>query len=218
MSKRFFYILKGYIVLQCVWMISIYGQTRPLSSEDAIQRLLQGNERYVKDELEYPNQSMIRREAVINTQKPFAVIVGCSDSRVPPEIIFDQGLGDLFIIRVAGNVIGPIELDSIEYAALCLEASVVLVLGHESCGAVSAVVNNQAQVIPSIAKLIKPAVEIAKRDKGDLLENAIKENVELVVNHLKKRKNIRDLIKKNKMKVIGGYYDLNTGKVNILGI
>lgn len=187
-----------------------------LSSSEAIQKLLEGNQRYVLDELEHPNRSVIRREAISSRQTPFAIIVGCSDSRVSPEIIFDQGLGDLFIVRVAGNVIGSIELDSIEYAALCLDASVVLVLGHENCGAVSAVVDHNTQFIKSIAKLIEPAVKIARQEDGNLLENAVKENVRLVISGLKKRKDIKTLIKKNKIKVIGGYYNLNTGKVEMI--
>lgn len=204
------------MIVQVVVTISAFSKEGRISSSEAIQRLLEGNQRYALDELEHPNRTPMRREAVSCKQSPFAIIVGCSDSRVSPEIIFDQGLGDLFIVRVAGNVIGPIELDSIEYAALFLDSSVVLVLGHEHCGAVTAVLENKTQPIKSIAKLIEPAVKIAKKESGDVLENSIKENVRLVVNRLRKRKDIKALIEENKIKVIGGYYDLNTGKVEMI--
>ena len=92
-------------------------------------------------------------------QKPFAIILGCSDSRVSPEILFDQGIGDLFIVRVAGNVAGPVELDSIEYAALYLKSSLVLVLGHENCGAITAVLDGQTKEIEHVADLIAPAIQ-----------------------------------------------------------
>lgn len=204
------------ILIQIAATISAFSKENRISSSESIQRLLEGNHRYVLDELEHPNTTPTRRDAISSKQTPFAIIVGCSDSRVSPEIIFDQGLGDLFIVRVAGNVIGPIELDSIEYAALCLDSSVVLVLGHENCGAVTAVLNKNTQFIKSIAKLIEPAVKIARKESGNTLENSIKENVRLVISRLKKRKEIKALIDENKIKVIGGYYDLNTGKVEMI--
>lgn len=185
-------------------------------SDKALQTLIEGNQRYVKDQLEHPNRTSERREAITHTQKPFAVIVGCSDSRVSPEILFDQGVGDLFVVRVAGNVVGPLELDSIDYAVHVLGSSVVLVLGHESCGAVTAVVEDQIQTIPAIAKLIKPAVEKAKKESKEVIKHAIFANVQMVVEQLKKKKALSSLIEKKKLQVVGGYYNLKTGKVDLL--
>lgn len=102
--------------------------------QEVMNQLMEGNDRFVQDALEHPNRDQERRAAIAAKQYPIAVIVGCSDSRVSPEIIFDQGVGDLFVVRVAGNVIGPLELDSIEYGVLHLRAKVVLIVGHENCG------------------------------------------------------------------------------------
>lgn len=157
----------------CVFMATVNA----LSPEKALERLVQGNRRFISDKLKHPNRTGMRREAIKTTQQPFAIILGCSDSRVSPEIIFDQGLGDLFIIRVAGNVIDAVGIDSIEYAANHLGSSIMLVLGHEKCGAVSAVVSNQSSDIPTIARLIEPAVEKTRNLQGDHLFNAITENI-----------------------------------------
>lgn len=183
--------------------------------EEALRRLIQGNERYAEDRMQHPDRTKMRREAVTQRQNPFAIIVGCSDSRVPPEIIFDQGLGDLFVVRVAGQVVGPIELDSIGFAAEYLGSSVILVLGHESCGAVTAVLNDNTQDIESVAGLIKPAIEKAK-EKG--LEQAIKANVRHVVKELKEKKLFKRYISEGHITVAGGYYHLSTGKVEMLDL
>lgn len=184
--------------------------------KEALERLIQGNQRFASDEMEHPNRTGMRREAIKLTQKPFAIILGCSDSRVPPEIIFDQGLGDLFIIRVAGNVIDAVGINSIEFAAKALGASIVLVLGHEKCGAVTAVVDNQASDIPTIAKLIEPAVEKARSLEGDYLVNAIIENVHQTVEEIQRSPILAKLIEEKKLKIVGGYYHLETGKVRLL--
>ena len=131
-----------------------HGELDPMNGSLAIERLLAGNRRHAESRQQHPRQTPERRVEVTEGQDPFAIILGCSDSRVAPEIIFDQGLGDLFIIRVAGNVIDAVGVDSIEFAANHLGASIVLVLGHENCGAVSAVVTNQASDIPTVARLI----------------------------------------------------------------
>ena len=184
--------------------------------ETNFQRLIEGNQRYTQGTLKHPNRYQESRSLTVTTQEPFAIILGCSDSRVPPEILFDQGIGDLFTVRVAGNVAGPIELASIEYAALYLGSSVLLVLGHKNCGAVKAVLDGNTQDIEPIAQLINPAVKKAQSEPGSTLENAIKDNVDHVVNQLKDVPLIKDLIQKKKLIVAGGYYDLATGKVEIL--
>ena len=187
-----------------------------LTPDLALQKLMEGNARSASDQLLHPNRTVERREAIVAQQNPFAVIVGCSDSRVPPEIIFDQGLGDLFIVRVAGNVIGPIELDSIEYAVKYLGASLILVMGHQNCGAVTAVLAGQTQEIEDVANLIEPAL---KGKKNLSVDTAVKANVIHVVDYLKSLGNkscVGYLAKEGKLKVAGGYYDLSTGKVTLL--
>jgi carbonic anhydrase len=128
-------------IFEAVLFMTFLGQLSldAMTCEMGLQRLKEGNQRYVEDKLIHPDRTSERREALQSKQQPFAIIVGCSDSRVAPEIVFDQGVGDLFIVRVAGNVVGPIELDSIEYAAEYLKSCLIVVMGHQNCGAVDAV-------------------------------------------------------------------------------
>lgn len=195
--------------------ISLFSSAFAITPDVALQRLMQGNDRYAKDLLEHPDRTSIRREAIVAQQKPFAIILGCSDSRVAPEILFDQGIGDLFVVRVAGNVAGPIEIDSIEYSAKYLGSCIIVVLGHENCGAVNAVLQGQTQDIEAIAEKIQPAVTKCKGIQNPL-QSCIKANVKSVVAQLNESPKIMTLIKQNKIKVVGGYYSLNTGKVEIL--
>lgn len=186
--------------------------------KDAIKILKEGNRRYTQGKSIHPRQTSRRRKELSKGQKPFAVIVGCSDSRVPPEIIFDQGIGDLFVIRVAGNIVDDVALGSIEYAVEHLGTGLVVVLGHSKCGAVSATVQGGEAHghIGSIVETIKPSVEKAKKQKGDILNNSIKNNVEAVVKSIKTAKPIiTRLIKENKLKVVGAYYDIDSGIVDI---
>jgi carbonic anhydrase len=181
--------------------------------DHALQRLVEGNQRYINDKLLHPDRTKDRRESVSSKQTPLAIILGCSDSRVSPEIIFDQGLGDLFIVRVAGNVLGSIELNSIEFAADKLQASLILVLGHENCGAVSAVLNNDTKDIKSIASLIQLAL---KNTSNLSLEAAVKDNVRYVMQSLKQSPILTNLIQQNKLKIHGGYYNLDHGTVSFI--
>ncbi|EGK90324.1 carbonic anhydrase [Microcoleus vaginatus PCC 9802] len=184
----------------------------------ALQKLMDGNKRFVDKKRQSPNQDFGRLTEVAKTQKPFAAILGCADSRFPSEIIFDQGLGDLFVCRVAGNVATPEEIGSLEFGTLVLGAKVLVVIGHKRCGAVDATIKG-AQVpgqIGSLLDAIKPAVESSKNQTGDKLENASKANVVLQANKLKASPVISKLIEENKLKVVGGYYDLDTGTVTIL--
>lgn len=182
-----------------------------VDSEQALILLKEGNARYMKDQTTCPDRGQIRREAVFSRQKPFATIVGCSDSRVPPEILFDQGIGDLFVVRVAGNVVGPFEIDSIDYSVIYLGSSLIVVLGHENCGAVKAVLDNTTTNIEAIAKFIAPAIQDDHK-----LDKAIKANVRQVVKLLRENPVIARLIKENKVKVVGGYYNLDSGKVDFI--
>ncbi len=190
-----------------------------LSPDQALQKLMDGNKRYVTNKVLHPDATPERRAELAKGQHPYAVVLGCADSRVPPEIIFDEGLGDIFVVRVAGNIADDAVLGSIEYAVEHLGAPLVLVLGHESCGAVKATVEGGEAPghIGSLIEEIKPAVEMAKKEKGDLLNNAIKDNVRLVVAELKESKPIlSELVEKRKIKIVGGRYDLDTGVVEMV--
>jgi len=190
-----------------------------LNSEQALLSLKEGNERFISKKCTHPNQSAERQDEVVKGQHPFAAILSCSDSRVPPEIIFDQGIGDLFIIRVAGNILSDEILGTIEYAAEHLGIPLVLVLGHQKCGAVQAAVSG-GEVPGKIQRLVEalqPAVAKAKSLSGDPVENAVRANVEQTVELLKKSKPIMaELIHEGKVKVVGGYYSLETGRVTVL--
>jgi carbonic anhydrase len=185
----------------------------------AIKMLMEGNERYVNNKPQVSNQLEKKRKGLLSSQAPFAIIIGCSDSRVPPEIIFDQSLGDIFVVRIAGNVVGPLEMDSIEFAADKLFCPLIFVLGHQGCGAVNAVLAGKAvdDDLQHIAPLIQKAVDASKNLPGDRLKNAIVANVQLNMSRLEKNTVLKSLIDKKKLKVIGGYYDLQSGKVEQLG-
>lgn len=187
------------------------------ANDPYLQRLIDGNERFVEAKMKNPNQTPERRVETIAGQEPFAAIVGCADSRVPPEIIFDQGIGDLFVVRVAGNVIGPIELDSIHFAALGLGSSVILVMGHQDCGAVNAVVQGNAKGIEAVANLIEPSVEMERRlNAKNLLEASIKQNAQQMRDLLLKSPALQAPIKDKKLTIYAGYYNKETGRVEIL--
>lgn len=182
-----------------------------ITPEIALKRLMNGNERFAQEKAIHPIDSSFRREATVEKQRPFAVILGCADSRTPPEIIFDQGLGDLFVIRVAGNVLDPLVLDSIEYSIIYNKSSLVMVLGHENCGAVSAVLENNVKDIPTVASLIEPNIRSTKS-----VEDAVKANVVATANKLKNSPVLAKFIETGKVGVVGAYYSLRTGKVDLV--
>lgn len=186
-----------------------------LTPDSAIAELLQGNKRFSSQKLNQPNRSSFRLREVASGQKPFAAILGCADSRVPAEIVFDQGLGDLFVVRVAGNVATPEEIGSLEYGTLVLGAKVILVLGHQRCGAVKAAMDNQPVPgqIGSILKHIKPLPVASKNQPGDLLKATTIANVKNQIAILKASPVVTDLIKSGKLKIVGGFYNLDTGIV-----
>jgi len=189
------------------------------NSEKALARLMAGNRRYVNSKQTHPDQSPDRRIALQEGQHPFAVILGCADSRVPPEVIFDQGLGDLFTVRIAGNVLDDIILGSIEYAELHLFVPLIMVLGHSGCGAVQATVSvgDLEGHLPSLTDAIKPALELVKEQPGNLVNNAAKKNALMVAEQIKQRgEHFSQLIDEGKLLVVAAYYDLETGIVELL--
>jgi len=181
-----------------------------------LQKLIDGNKRYVAGKQVYPNQSAEHRVEVAQAPHPFAVILSCSDSRVPPEIIFDQGIGDLFVIRVAGNLLNKEITGSIEYAVEYFGTRLIVVMGHTKCGAVTAAIQNGdfPGLINSLVNAIRPAVEKAKSIPGDLLNNTVNENINMVVGKLKSIAPVLNtLYGKGELEIIGACYDVEDGKV-----
>lgn len=189
-----------------------------LNTDAALQKLIEGNQRFVEHKPQYPDQSAARLQEVAQAQHPFATILCCADSRVPTEIIFDQGIGDIFDVRVAGNIVTPETLGSIEYAVVLLGTPLLMVLGHERCGAVTAAVQNGSLLgeIGSFVKAIKPAVTRVKDQPGDAVENAVVANVQYQLERLKRSELLTEQIKSGKLKIVGGRYDLDTGSVTII--
>ncbi|MEG4068581.1 carbonic anhydrase [Microcoleus sp. Pol11C2] len=190
-----------------------------ITPNTALKKLMEGNQRYIEQKRTFPDQARSRVVEVAQGQHPFATILACSDSRVAPEIIFDQGLGDLFDIRVAGNFLDDVVLGNIEYATLELGVPLLVILGHERCGAVKAALDGKAVPghISTLVAAIKPAVDSTKGQKGDAWDNAVRANVKMNVNQLQSSSRIlAEAVKAGKLKVVGGRYDLDSGKVEII--
>jgi len=194
------------------------------SPEEALARLLAGNLRYAEDHTLSINESSQRRVEVAQGQHPFATIFSCVDSRVPPELVFDRGLGDLFVIRTAGHVIDHAVLGSLEFGAAELKIPLIMVLGHAKCGAVNATleaVENHTEAPNDIAYLvdhIAPAIELAAEREGDPLSNCIKANVELTVKELQQSSILADAIAQGQLMIVGAQYNLETGMVELIEI
>lgn len=219
------------LVLAVIFMIGASqlqasSDVQTVSPDEAVGMLKEGNGRYVSGAPKHPNQDQARRSVTSSKgQQPFATVLGCSDSRVPPEILFDSGVGDVFVVRVAGNVADTDETGSVEYGVDHLGTPVLVVLGHSHCGAVTAVVQ-KAELHGSIRPLvanIKPAVARAKAMNpglsGDgLVEEAVKANVWQTISDLFRSSHaVRDRVKAGKLKVIGALYDIESGKVAWMG-
>ena len=202
-------------------------QPQPASPDIALARLLEGNQRFVEEACQRPQRSRplagnSKRSHLQETafaQYPFASILGCGDSRVPTEIIFDQGVGDLFVIRVAGNVASQTVIGSLEFATSVLGTQLIVVVGHSGCNAVAAAVKGEPLPgrIGGFVEDIKPAVARVKGKTGDLGENAVIANIQYQAQKLAKSSAIlADLIQADKLKIVGGQYDLRTGKFTIV--
>jgi len=197
-----------------------------VTAGEALQKLVQGNKRYVELQMTGCTQTTKETiESLSKGQKPYAIILSCSDSRVPPEIIFDTTLGEIFVVRVAGNIPDPVVLGSIEYAAEHLGSPLVMVLGHERCGAVAAALDARGKPegnIGAIIKTITPAVRKAKqtaksKPKDELLEAAIDNNIRLAADNLTRQSAvIRHLVKEGKLKIVKARYHLDDGTVILL--
>jgi carbonic anhydrase len=184
-----------------------------VGAEEALTRLKTGNRRFVSVAASTGKPTAARRAETAQEQHPFALIVGCADSRTPPELIFDQNLGDLFVVRTAGNLVDEYALGSIEYAVDHLGVRLIVVLGHERCGAVGAALaaNSAPGHINALVRDIQPAVQAAKSRTGDVLANTVKENATQVAGKIRKEANFGKV--SSEIRVTTGYYDLDTGDI-----
>ena len=198
-----------------------------LTARAALDALREGNRRFVSDLSHDAGRSSTRRRVLPEVQEPVAIILGCSDARVPAEIVFDQGLGDLFVIRVAGNIVAPSQVGSVEFAAETFGTRLVVVLGHSSCGAIHATVEQllhparaQSRNISSIVDRIRPAVEglLERRpqpERGVLEQQAVRANIRMSADHLRHGSAVLEqLIHKDGLMVVGAEYSLETGMVD----
>jgi carbonic anhydrase len=201
-----------------------------ISAQEALERLREGNRRFVANAQAanaFPGQT--RPADVATSQEPFAIVLGCSDSRVPAEIVFDQGLGDLFVIRVAGNIVAPSQVGSVEFAAIRFSTRLVVVLGHSQCGAILATLEelrrpreDQSRNLLAIVDRVRPSVEALlatelRHDFGALVREGVRANIRASVNHLRHGSQILEqLIQDDGLRVVGAEYSLETGVVEFL--
>jgi carbonic anhydrase len=192
----------------------------PEENKAAIHRLLEGNQRYRENDPLHPDQTSARKREIYGEQHPFAVIVSCSDSRVPPELVFDQGLGGLFVIRTAGHALGDFEMASIEYAVEHLHVKDVFVLGHEGCGAIKAFIDHKGKALPGhlghlVNYISEEPEEIALMEKGECtLEDATIANIKHAVHMIANSKPLlREKVSNRQLNVYGAYYYLVNGQV-----
>lgn len=223
-AKRIIVLLVS-IQLTVVCYSYASGNGTVVSGDEVVKALTDGNARYAADTLTFPHVNKGRRAETGKGQQPLATILSCSDSRVPPEFIFDQGIGDVFVIRVAGNVADTDEIGTVEYGVGHLKTPLLVVLGHTKCGAVTAVATG-AEVhgsIPQLVDNIIPAVKKARETSPDakvdsLVSEAIKINVWQAIEDIFKRsEEVRHLVKAGSLKVVGALYDIETGRVSWMG-
>ncbi len=197
-----------------------YYTVENLDAEAALRELKEGNDRYALDHVEHPHEGSQRRVDLSIAQHPFAIVLGCADSRVVPELIFDQGVGDLFVLRVAGNVADDAVIASIEFAVEHLGTRLVVVLGHERCGAVMAAIGHAFSEgkLNSLIKYIEPAVKAGQEANGDcVVSDTVKAHINLMVKEIESTVPILSHeVKNENLKVVPAYYRLATGKVEFL--
>ncbi|RNC67919.1 MAG: carbonic anhydrase [Desulfuromonadales bacterium] len=224
-GRRVVRLIAGVAVVVSAAVAFASGGGVGVTADEALQQLIDGNKRYLEGTMRACGECGVnKREECAKGQKPYAIILSCSDSRVPPEIIFDEALGELFVVRVAGNIPDPVVLGSIEYAAEHIGSPLIMVLGHERCGAVTATVDTKGKAhgnIGAIVKTIAPAaMKAVKENKGkakaEVVEAATDANVKLVAANLtKKSPVIAKLVKEGKIKIVTAKYDLDDGKVTL---
>lgn len=186
-----------------------------MTPQESLKRLEEGNDRFVEDHLEGKLQNSSRRNGLVSGQEPYAIILGCADSRVVPELAFDTGLGELFTVRVAGNVANTSSIASIEYAVANLGTKLIVVLGHQSCGAVTAAVNggDNGYNLNHLLAHIAPALAVSNQETS--INEVVKKNAELTATELVTRSSIiKKAVDSGEVKIVVGYYNLDSGKVD----
>lgn len=208
------------VVVAACCLLGARDATPPVPSADAVLKELKaGNAHHVAKTYSHPHQSAARQRELATGQHPHCALLTCADSRVAPEIVFDQGLGDIFDVRVAGNIAGTSETASLEYAAEHLHVPLIVVMGHSKCGAVSAALEGGTLPgkLPDLMAAIKPAVDQSAKETGDRVANAVRDNVALVVQQLLGAKPVlAELAESGKLRIVGAVYSLETGKVEWL--
>src|SRR6516165_99680 len=208
-------------ILTCSWVAfvasSMAGESAGIGADEALSRLLNGDKRFAAGKSEEAHDAALieRRHTLAKKQKPFAVILSCSDSRVPPELVFDVSLGDIFVVRTAGEVVDEVGLGSIEYAVEHLGTRLVVVIGHQHCGAVSAAVAGATETgdIPNVLRAILPAIEETKGQSGDSIENAVRANARNIAKRLQSAGPIiAPRVQSGELKIVAAYYSLDTGQ------
>jgi len=187
--------------------------------DEALERLLIGNRRYAAMRQVHPRQTTVHRQTLVEGQHPFAAILSCSDSRVPSELIFDQGLGDLFIVRTAGHAVNPLVLASLEYAVFALQVPLVMVVGHASCGAVTSVMeaHDLPGHLPDLADSLRPALAAVDTTEDDAIEQAIRANSCFTAAYLRDNSTVMaEATTADRARIVPAYYDLGTGLVEVL--
>ena len=206
-------------IMQGIWPAPAAAITAPITPDSVLETLMAGNQRFIAHKEQHPHQSGARLQEIAQGQHPIATVLSCADSRVPAELLFDTGLGDLFNVRVAGNIVTPEVLGSLEYAVELLGTPILMVLGHERCGAVTAAVQGEAVPghISDFLDEIQPAVMQVKDLPGDTIDNAVRANVQFQIQQLLEQSDlIRDRQNSGAVKVIGSRYDLDSGAVEQL--
>ncbi|MGW2846002.1 carbonic anhydrase [Streptomyces sp. NPDC001274] len=198
-------------------------EARPTTPATAFARLMEGNKRWVGGDLQHPDRDPNRRQLVAQEQEPFGSVLSCIDSRVPPELLFDTGLGDLYVMRTGGEAVGPVVTGSVEYGPMTSGTPLVVILGHQRCGAVKAAYASLRDGKPlpgnlqAIAEALRPAYEQAVREGGaDPVETMARAQVTLTAADLRSNQDLAPLVKKGALAVVGAYYSLDTGKVEVL--
>ncbi|MFF9364988.1 carbonic anhydrase [Streptomyces griseoluteus] len=199
-------------------------QARPTTPDAAFARLMEGNKRWVSGALQHPDRDPNRRQLVAQEQEPFGAILSCIDSRVPPELLFDTGLGDLYVMRTGGEAVDPVVTGSVEYGPMTSDTPLIVVLGHQRCGAVKAAYTSlhDGKPLPgnlqAIVKALQPAYKQAVQEGGsDPVETMARAQVKLTAADLRSNPDLAPLVGKGALAVVGAYYSLDTGKVEVLG-
>jgi len=213
----------GYAAKSLNFPFSEPSESAPSTPDEALAMLARGNQRFAAGGSIHPNQSVQLRQSLVSGQAPWAAVLSCIDSRAPPEIIFDRGLGDIFVSRTAGQVIDAAVQGSLEYTVEEAGVLLVMVLGHENCGAVKATISalqgsgHAPGEIDALVQAIKPAVQSASGESGDLLDNSVRANIQLEVQALKTNSEIiASAVDSGALKLVGAYYGLDTGLVSVI--